>query len=253
MRSEQMDLELSGKTALVTGASSGIGAATAQLLAEEGADVIVSYHRNEIGAIHTADAVRSVGQRAWLCQMNITESEHVVRAIAALPDEARHLDVLVLCAGEATSTPFDELTPGEWKHIVDVNLNGTFNVLHAAKQLLNNDAAVVIVSSVAAHTGVPHHAHYAAAKAGLINLTKSAARALAPKIRVNCVAPGMTLTDMGRQTAASLPPDYAKQKLLVARFAEPREIAQSIVFLASTASRFVTGATLDINGGRDLR
>lgn len=248
-----MDLELSGKTALVTGASSGIGAATAQLLAEEGADVIVSYHHNETGATRTAIAVRNVGRQAWLCQMDMTESDNVVGAISALPEEARHLDVLILCAGEATSTPFHELTPEEWKHIVDVNLNGTFNVLHAAKQLLADDAAVVIVSSVAAHTGVPHHAHYAAAKAGLVNLTKSAARALAPKIRVNCVAPGMTLTDMGRQTAASLPPDYAEKKLLVGRFAEPREIAQSIVFLASTAARFVTGATLDINGGRDLR
>ena len=248
-----MDLQLSGKTALVTGASSGIGAATAQLLAEEGADVIVSYHRNETGAIRTVDVVRDTGRRAWLCQMDMTESDHVVRALALLPEAARHLDVLILCAGVATSTPFDELTPAEWKHIVDVNLNGTFNVLHAAKQMLSNDAAVVIVSSVAAHTGVPHHAHYAAAKAGLVNLTKSAARALAPKIRVNCVAPGMTLTDMGRQTAASLPPDYAEKKLLVGRFAEPREIAQSIVFLASSASRFVTGATLDVNGGRDLR
>lgn len=248
-----MDLELSGKTALVTGASSGIGAATAQLLAEEGADVIVSYHRNETGATRAADLVRNIGRRAWMCQMDMTESDHVVRAIASLPEEARHLDVLIQCAGEATSTPFDELTPDNWKHIVDVNLNGTFNVLHAAKQLLNNEAAVVIVSSVAAHTGVPHHAHYAAAKAGLVNLTKSAARALAPKIRVNCVAPGMTLTDMGRQTAASLPADYAEKKLLVGRFAEPREIAQSIVFLASNAARFVTGATLDVNGGRDLR
>lgn len=110
-----------------------------------------------------------------------------------------------------------------------------------------------IVSSVAAQTGVPHHAHYAASKAGLINLTKSAARALAPEIRVNCVAPGMTLIEMGRETAAALPPDYAQQKLLSGRFAEPREIACCIAFLASPVAGFATGATLDINGGRELR
>lgn len=248
-----MDLGLGGKTALVTGASSGIGAATAQLLAEEGADVIVSYHSNETGAMRTANAIRDLEREAWLCQMDMTQEDDVERAIAALAADARRLDVLVLCAGEATSMPFDELTPAEWRRIVDVNLNGTFNVLHFAKRLLNDNAAVVIVTSVAAHTGVPHHPHYAAAKAGLVNLAKSAARALAPKIRVNCVAPGMTLTEMGRQTAASLPPDYAKSKLLVGRFAEPREIAQSIVFLSSDASQFVTGATLDVNGGRDLR
>lgn len=248
-----MDLGLSGKTALVTGASSGIGAATAQLLAEEGTNVIVSYHSNEAGAARTADAIRDLEREAWLCQMDMTQDKEVEKAIAALPDDARPLDVLVLCAGEATSMPFGELTPAEWKRIVDVNLNGTFNVLHTARHLLSDNAAVVIVASVAAHTGVPHHAHYAAAKAGLVNLTKSAARALAPKVRVNCVAPGMTLTEMGQQTAASLPPDYAEKKLLVGRFAEPREIAQSIVFLASDASQFVTGATLDVNGGRDLR
>ena len=248
-----MDLGIGGKTALVTGASSGIGAATAALLAEEGADVVVGYHRNQSGAEQTAKTVRRAGRQAWLCQMDVTDAAQVEAAVAALPAEARGLDILVLCAGEATNTPFDELTSEEWKRIVDVNLNGPFNVLHAVASLLNNGAAVVTVASVAAHTGVPHHAHYAAAKAGLVNLTKSAARALGPKIRVNCVAPGMTMTDMGRQTAEALPPDYAEKKLLVGRFAEPREIACSIAFLASAAARFITGATLDVNGGRDLR
>ena len=248
-----MDLGLDGKTSLVTGASGGIGAATAQLLAEEGANVVVGYNQNETGAAQTAGLVRGAGRQAWLCRMDVTQIEEVNQAFAALPDSARRLDVLVLCAGEATNTAFVELTSAEWSRIVDVNLNGAFNVLHMAMPLLKDDAAVVTVSSVAAHTGVPHHAHYAAAKAGLVNLTKSAARALAPRVRVNCVAPGMTLTNMGRQTADGLPKDYAQKKLLVGRFAQPREIAHCIVFLASTAAQFVTGATLDANGGRDLR
>jgi 3-oxoacyl-[acyl-carrier protein] reductase len=126
-------------------------------------------------------------------------------------------------------------------------------MLRAALPLLNDGGAVVTVSSVAAHTGAPLHAHYAAAKAGLVNLTKSCARALAPRLRVNCVAPGITLTPMGSTTAASLPPDYARTKLLTGRFAEPEEIARCIVFLASPAASFITGATLDANGGRDLR
>jgi 3-oxoacyl-[acyl-carrier protein] reductase len=106
---------------------------------------------------------------------------------------------------------------------------------------------------VAGQTGVPHHAHYAAAKAGLINLTKSAARALAPHVRVNCVAPGMTLTEMGRLTATALPPDYAQKNLLAGRFAQPDEIARAIAFVASPVAGFMTGATIDINGGRLLR
>lgn len=111
----------------------------------------------------------------------------------------------------------------------------------------------MLVSSVAAHTGNVNHMHYAAAKAGLVNLSKSFARALAPRVRVNCVAPGITLTPMGVDTAASLPPDYAEKKLLVGRYASPEEIARVIVFAASPACGFMTGATIDVNGGRDLR
>jgi len=110
-----------------------------------------------------------------------------------------------------------------------------------------------MVSSVSAQTGVSHQAHYAAAKAGLVNLTKSAARALAPHIRVNCVTPGITLTPMGQDTINALDLDYAKNKMLLQRFATPKEIARCIVFIASPANSFMTGATVDVNGGRELR
>ncbi len=247
-----MDLELRGMTALLTGASSGIGAATALLLAEEGCDVVVGYHRNEAGAGRTAGEIRSLGRSSWLCRMDVTDPEEVEVAVTSLSDAARSIDILVLCAGEAASTPFEQLTAEQWRRIIDVNLNGAFHVLHSVRPLLTEAASVVTVASVSAHTGVPLQAHYAAAKAGLVGLTKSAARALAP-IRVNCVAPGITLTEMGAQTTAALPAGYAREKLLLQRFAEPLEIAKCIVFLASPASSFITGATLDVNGGRDLR
>src|SRR5262249_33238649 len=97
------------------------------------------------------------------------------------------------------------------------------------------------------------HPHYAAAKAGLINLAKSAARELAPRVRVNCVSPGVTLTAMGRSTMEGADQDYASKKLLLKRFAQPEEIARCIVFVASPANSFMTGATIDVNGGRNLR
>jgi 3-oxoacyl-[acyl-carrier protein] reductase len=131
--------------------------------------------------------------------------------------------------------------------------HGPFHLVQSMLPLLHPSASIVTVASVAAHTGAPHHMHYAAAKAGLVNLTKSLARALAPDIRVNCVAPGITETAMGKDTVASLPADYADKKLLVRQFATPREIARCIVFAASPAVPFMTGATIDINGGRDLR
>ena len=248
-----MNLELKDKIALITGASSGIGAASARMLAGEGADVVVSYHANLAGAERTAQAVRDAGRRAWLIGMDVTDPEQVARGLSELKSQSDHVDVLILCAGESTNTPIAELTPEEWARIVGVNLNGPFNVLQAARPMLAPGASIVTVASVAGQTGVPHHAHYAAAKAGLINLTKSAARAWAPHIRVNCVAPGMTLTEMGRLTAMALPLDYAEKNLLTGRFAEPEEIARVIAFVASPVAGFITGATIDINGGRLLR
>lgn len=248
-----MNLDLTNKLAFVTGASSGIGAATATILAEEGTDVVVSFSRDEAGATRTAEAVRAHGRQAWLCQMDVSRPDRVAQAVQSLPAEVSGLDVLVLAAGQNIITPFESLAPDEWEQIVAVNLNGPFYVLRALTPLLRDGSAVVTVASVAAHTGAAHHAHYAAAKAGLINLTKSAARSLAPRVRVNCVAPGVTLTPMGQDTIDALAPDYAQTKLLVQRFATPDEVARAIVFLASPVTGFITGTTLDINGGRDLR
>ncbi len=248
-----MDLHLNDRIALITGASRGIGAATAKILAEEGVDVVVGYHTNVDGAEQTADAVRRAGRRAWCLALDVADAGAVNSSFQGLKDCIDRIDALVLCSGESTVTPFAELSAEEWSHIVAVNLNGPFYVLQAARQLLAEGSSVVAVASVAGHTGVPHHAHYAAAKAGLINLTKSAARALAPRVRVNCVAPGMTLTEMGRQSATALPTDYARTHLLTHRFAEPEEIARVIAFVASPVAGFMTGATIDINGGRVLR
>ena len=248
-----MDLGLGGRVAFVTGASTGIGAATARLLAEEGADVVVGYGHDRDGAEATATAVRDTGRRAWTAGMDLADAGSVRTAVAGVGGEAGGLDVVVACAGENRITPFDEVSPEEWRHVLDVNLSGTFWLLQACAPLLRPGGSVVTVASVAAATGAPHHAHYAAAKAGLVNLTKSAARELAPDVRVNCVAPGITETAMGRDAIAALDDDYASTRLLAGRFATPREIAACIVFLASPLAGFVHGATLDVNGGRDLR
>jgi 3-oxoacyl-[acyl-carrier protein] reductase len=247
-----MDLKLAHKKALVTGASSGIGAATARLLAQEGADVIVCYGHNETGAAETLTAVKAHGVRGWLSQMDVGDPKQVQAEMARIGAIVEALDVLVLCAGSNQIAPLEEVTTEAWQRVLDVNLNGVFFVLQAALPLLREGSAVVTVSSVAAHTGAPHHAHYAAAKAGVINLTKSAARALGPGVRVNCVAPGITKTPMGQDTIDHLPDDYAQRKLLSDDFASPEEIARCIVFLASPTIGFVTGATLDANGGRIL-
>ena len=119
-----MDLGLYDKVALVTGASSGIGAATAKLLAKEGADVVVCYRQHEEGASRIAQLVQNAGRRSWLCQMDVSDAHDVSSAIARLRVEVDKFDVLVLCAGQNIVTPFDELTTGEWNQIINVNLNG---------------------------------------------------------------------------------------------------------------------------------
>jgi 3-oxoacyl-[acyl-carrier protein] reductase len=248
-----MDLNLKNKTIFITGASSGIGAAAAHIFSAEGADVIVSYGSNIAGAEDTAAKVRTNGRRAWLCSMDVRDPDGVKAAVQALPPEIHGLDALVLCAGLSLHAALSEITPEEWQHVLAVNLNGPFYVLQALTPLLRDGAAVLLVSSVSAQTGVAHQAHYAAAKAGLVNLAKSAARTLAPRIRVNCVTPGLTLTPMGQETIAALDRDYARNKMLLQRYATPEEIAQVIVFLASPLNSFMTGATVDVNGGRDLR
>lgn len=247
-----VDLGLAGKVALVTGASSGIGAATAALLASEGAHVVVSYSGNLQGAHQTAEAIRAAGRDAWLLPMDIGDAGAVRRALQALPQDVT-LDIAVLCAGTNVITPFEDDETDEWDEVVRVNLNGTFYALRGIVPLMRGGGAIVAVASVAANTGAAHHAHYAAAKAGVVNLTKSAARALAPRIRVNCVSPGLTLTPMGEQTLAGLAENYAESRLLARRIASPEEIARCIVFVASPAASFMYGTCLDVNGGRDLR
>ncbi|HPH98504.1 MAG TPA: SDR family NAD(P)-dependent oxidoreductase [Anaerolineaceae bacterium] len=248
-----MDLHLSDKKVLITGASSGIGAASARVFAEEGADVILSYHRGQTGAAQAAEEVRRLGREARLLQMDLSKAQAISSAAEQLKADGVELDILVLCAGLNMLTPYQEITPEEWEKVLGINLNGSFYAIQAFAPLMRDGGAIVTVASVAAQTGAAHHMHYAAAKAGLVNLTKSAARALAPRLRVNCVAPGITLTPMGEDTIAAMPPDYAQKKLLVQRYATADEMARCIVFVASPVAGFMTGATVDINGGRELR
>ncbi len=248
-----MNIELTDKIALVTGASGGIGAAAARVLAEEGADVVVAFGHDDAGARHTARWIESQGHHAWLCQMDLRDPLAIKSAVEQLKTTLSRLDVLILCAGENIITPWREITPGEWNEVIAVNLSGVFYALQALVPLMSNGGSIVTVASVAAQTGAPHHAHYAAAKAGIVNLTKSLARDLAPRIRVNCVAPGITMTPMGQATAASLGENYAATHLPVQRYASPEEIARCIVFVASPIAGFMTGATIDVNGGREMR
>lgn len=248
-----MDLELQGRTVAVIGGSSGIGADVARVFAEEGCDVAVTYRSSPQGAEGTAADVRSHGRQAWVAPLDLSTPEAATRDCLALLADVPGLDALVLCAGHNVVTPYEQIDAAEWGRVVNANLTGAFFALQSLTPAIRPGGSVVTVASVAAHTGAPHHMHYAAAKAGLVNLTKSLARELAPGVRVNCVAPGITLTPMGQEAIENLPDDYAQRSLLLQRYATSRRVAQLVVVIASPVSEYMTGSTIDVNSGRHLR
>jgi 3-oxoacyl-[acyl-carrier protein] reductase len=248
-----MDLKLKNKIAFITGASRGIGAATARLLAKEGCDIFLGYNNRFEEAEKVAMEIRRMKRKVWLVKMDISNENEVGVAAEEIRNIISRIDILIVNAGFNIITPFERLQNEEWDRIIDVNLNGSFYVVNALKNSFNKGGSIVIISSAAAHTGAPHHMHYAAAKAGQINLTRSLAKAMAPDIRVNCIAPGLTKTDMGRNTINFLPASYLEKNLLAKRAANPLEIANVIAFLVSPLAGFIYGETININGGRDFR
>ncbi|OTA40445.1 MAG: hypothetical protein A6D92_17530 [Symbiobacterium thermophilum] len=186
-------MDLSGKRALVTGASKGLGAAVARRLAQAGADVAVHYHRDKAGAEETAKAVNASGRRALVLRADLAVPGQAESVVELVRDAWGGLDLLVNNAGVAPVLPWDQVTPEQWAAVLAADLSGPFHVMRAALPLLRDgrEPAVVNVGSVVSFNGGAFGPAYAAAKAGLVGLTRSAAREWGPLgIRVNCVAPG---------------------------------------------------------------
>ena len=247
-------MRFEGKVALVTGASRGIGRATARRLAEEGADLAVHYRSSADGAARVCEEVWNLGHRAIAIQGDVANRSAVRRMVELVTRDLGSIDLLVNNAGELGEVTFDELTPEHWDRMIAVNLTGAFNVIWAVKDsmIARTFGRIVNVSSVAALAVRPDVLPYAAAKAGLISLTKSCCEPLARhNIRINTVAPGVIATDM----AAGGSPAFVEQlrsTTPLGRLGEPEEIASVVAFLLSEDSSYVTGATLVTSGGRLL-
>jgi 3-oxoacyl-[acyl-carrier protein] reductase len=241
---------LEGRVALVTGASRGIGAAVALALAQAGADVAVNYREREAAAAGVVRGIEERGRRAVAVQADVTVSEQVRAMIARVAETLGALDVLVNNAGLLQQKPFAEIAEGEWDRVLAVNLKGVFlcsqEVLPG--MLAQGSGRIVNVASSGGQLGGSLAPHYAAAKAGVIGLTRSLARLAAPAVAVNCVAPGLIETEM---TSAELASEAGAQKLRQIPLGRPggaEEVAASVVFLAASAP-YVTGQTLNVNGG----
>ena len=248
-------MRFQGRVALVTGASRGIGEATAFKLASEGASVAVHYSRQgEKAQDICIEIYAEYRQKALPFQADISDREAVNKMVADVTAELGPINLLVNNAGDVGDMAFDELTPEHWDRILAINLTGPFNVLWAVKpgMIERQFGRIVNVSSIAALAVRPNQLPYSAAKAGVIALTKSCCGPLAQhNIRINSVAPGAIATDMLGEVSVEMV-EHLRSTTPLGRLGEPEEMADVIAFLLSEESSYMTGSTVIASGGRIL-
>jgi 3-oxoacyl-[acyl-carrier protein] reductase len=244
-------IDLSGKSAVVTGGSRGIGRAIVLRLATQGADVAFSYKGNEAAAKDTANEVEKLGRKAVPLQGDATDPTAAEQLVKAALDAFGKVDILVNNAGITRDDLIMRMSPEAWREVLETNLFGAFYTIKAVSRpmLKAKGGRIINISSVSGQAGQTGQANYSAAKAGLIGLTKATARELASRgITCNAVAPGFVLTELTQDL-----PEPLKQELIartpLGRFGTTEEIATAVAFLASDEAAFITGQVLAVDGG----
>jgi 3-oxoacyl-[acyl-carrier protein] reductase len=247
-------IDLSGKTVLVTGASRGIGAATARLFAEAGADVALTCHSRLAEAEAVAAGVRTLGRRAWAAAGDLGDPAVVERIFDGATDALGPLDFFVGNAGiwPAEDTPVRDMADARWEATMRANLDAIFLTTRAALRRLRRPGAVVLVGSTAGQRGEAFHADYAATKGAMISFVKSLCVECAPGLTVNCVAPGWVDTEMCWPAFADGGRQRIAQTIPLGRIATSEDIAGPILFLCTPLARHITGEVLNVNGGSVL-
>jgi len=248
-------VSLAGKVALITGASRGIGRATATLLAKAGCRVLINYHGKENAAKEVLAEVKKSEVEAEIFMADVSRRIEVEQMVDFALNRFGQIDILVANAGIWQYAAIDTMTEAELKETMEINLYGTFYpithiVPHMKKRKQGN---IITISSTAGQRGEPFHSHYAATKGAIISLTKSLAPELANhNIRVNCVAPGWVDTDMSAEALNSSEREKILSLIPLGRAGTAEEIAGAVLFLASDLSTFITGEILNVNGGAVL-
>jgi NAD(P)-dependent dehydrogenase (short-subunit alcohol dehydrogenase family) len=239
---------LSGKVALVTGAAKRIGRSVALRLASEGVDVIVNYRSSKAEADEVVDQITAKGRRSMAVEGDVAKRADVMALFATIEREFGHLDILVNNAGMFFPAKFEDLTEEQWDTILDVNLKSQFLCAQAAAPMLRRSGhgRIINFASLGGLLAWPTYTHYCVSKAGVIMLTRCMARALAPEITVNAIAPG-TISFPG--DAREIAEDFIRRTPL-RRTGGPEDIEEAVIFLAK--SPFITGQVIVIDGGRTL-
>jgi 3-oxoacyl-[acyl-carrier protein] reductase len=244
------DQLLLNQVAIVTGAARGIGSEIASVLAHAGAHVALLDVR-QADAESTAKRLRDENCEAIGLGADVARKEHVLKAFQAVIEKWARIDILVNNAGICPTTPFADISEAEWDLVLAVNLKGMFLCSQAAAAIMTHQKKgkiINIASSAGQMGGLAVGLHYSASKAGVLGLTKSLARILAPSIQVNAVSPGTTETDLTQAWGETALANIVKQ-IPLERLGQPADIAGVVLFLASPQTVFITGQTISVNGG----
>ncbi|UPM53060.1 3-oxoacyl-[acyl-carrier-protein] reductase [Gottfriedia acidiceleris] len=242
---------LNGKVALVTGGSRGIGRAIALSLAKNGANVVVNYSGNEAAALKVVEEITALGVKAIAYKANVSNGEEVAALVKNTVDEFGSIDILVNNAGITRDGLLLRMKDADWDDVIDTNLKGVFNCIKAAAKFMTRqrNGRIINISSVVGQIGNPGQMNYVAAKAGVLGLTKTAAKELASRnITVNAIAPGFIETDMTNELNEQIRTQMLSS-IPLQSFGQPEDIANAVVFLAMDASRYITGQTINVDGG----
>jgi NAD(P)-dependent dehydrogenase (short-subunit alcohol dehydrogenase family) len=250
-------INLQGHRICVVGGSRGIGRSAAIMAAQAGADVALSYQQDKAAALETAGWIKALGRKAHVVCANVSVAAEITAAIDESAESLGGLDGLVVSAGIFEKATIDEMTLEFWNRTLAVNLTGTFLAVKAAVAHFRSQGkggSIVIYTSTAGQAGSPTYSAYAASKGGQIIFMRSMAKELAAdRIRVNCVAPAWTDTDMARGPVEKIGRDKVIAGFPLGRIGRPEDAAGATIYLLSELANFVTGMTLTVDGGKDMR
>ncbi len=244
-------MNLSGKTAIITGGSRGIGRAIALKLAEKGANIVVNYTSSPDKATEVVEQIKEMGREALAIKADVSKEEDVSSLVKEVSKQFSTIDILINNAGITKDTLLIRMKDDDWDRVLDVNLKGTYlcTKLVAKKMMKQRSGKIVNITSVVGIIGNAGQANYAASKAGVIGLTKSSAKELAARgVNVNAVAPGFIHSDMTDKLSDEVVENYAKN-IPLGKMGDPEDVANAVAFLCSEEASYLTGQVLNVDGG----